>query len=367
MMANRMRLTVAGPAALAAVLAVASATTGSAHHDSGDGYGGNGRYEVGLFGDMPYGEYGRAHYPAVIAGLNQAPLAFSVFDGDLKNGSEPCYADHDGSAQAAGKPDVYKYALGYFQQLRAPLVAVPGDNEWTDCDRAKITPHFDANDRLAYLRTLLYPSDRSLGKRTIRLTRQSAAYPENVRWTAGPVTYVGVNVPGSDNNWVDPARDGTKEGPADEAQAEYTARNQANLGWLAESFAAAKQSRSKAIMIVIQADMWDPEAAAKGTLVHYADTKAALARLTIGFGEPVVLVNGDSHSFEIDKPLMDAATTNAAGADGPNVIENFTRVTTFGEYQNHWVSATVDPDDPNVFSFHAQLIQANLPTYTPPA
>jgi hypothetical protein len=119
-------------------------------------------------------------------------------------------------------------------------------------------------------------------------------------------------------------------------------------------------------MIVMQADMWDPEAAAADKLGHYADTKAALARLSIDFGRPVVLVNGDSHSFETDKPLTDDATTNAAGEDGPNVIENFTRVTTFGEFQNHWVSTTVDPRDPNVFTFHQHLVKRNLPTYTPP-
>ncbi len=61
-----------------------------------------------------------------------------------------------------------------------------------------------------------------------------------------------------------------------------------------------------------------------------------------------------------------AATTNAAGLAGPNVIENFTRVTTFGEAQNHWVSATIDANDPNVFTFHQHLVTANLPTYTAP-
>ncbi|MDQ1644839.1 MAG: hypothetical protein QOJ50_1023 [Cryptosporangiaceae bacterium] len=344
-----------------AATAAALPATGSASGAS------SGRYEIGLFGDMPYGDYGRAHYPAVIADLNAHHLAFSVFDGDLKNGSEPCYADVDGSAQAAGKPDVYKYALGYFQQLRAASVVVPGDNEWTDCDRAKISPHFDANDRLAYERTLFYPTDRSLGRHPIRLTRQSPAYPENVRWANGPVTYIGLNIPGSDNNWIDPARDGTKEGPADEAQAEYTARNRANLDWLDQSFAAATAAGSKAVMIVIQADMWDPSAAAKGTLAHYADTKVALARHAIAFGKPIVLVNGDSHSFELDKPLTDAAPVNAAGDPSPNVIENFTRVTTFGEFQNHWVSAIVDPADPDVFTFHQHLIPANVPVYTPPA
>lgn len=336
---------------------------------SGVGHGGDtgaGVYQVGLFGDMPYGEYGRAQYPALIQDMNAADLAFSVFDGDIKNGSEPCYADVDGSAQKAGKPDVYTSALAHFNQLNAPVVVTPGDNEWTDCDRTKITPAFDANQRLAYERRVFFPTDRTLGRRTTTVTRQTG-YPENALRTYGQVTYVAVNVTGSDNNWIDPERDGTREGPAAQAQAEYRARNAANLGWLDRAFAEAAQKHSRAVMIVMQADMWDPEAAASGKLVHFQDTKDELARLSIGFARPVVLVNGDSHSFEITKPLSDAAATSAAGDPGGNVIENFTRVTTFGSTQNHWVSATVDPADPNVFTFHQHLVAANLPTYTPPA
>ncbi len=356
-------LALAGTAALCAAVATPVAATAGSQTDRSSR--GDQTYEVGLFGDMPYGDYGRAHYPAVLRDMNAASLAFSVFDGDIKSGSEPCLATFDGSA-ATAEQDVYRYALRHFNKLEAPVVVVPGDNEWTDCDRTKIDPHFDSNGRLAYERRLFYPTNQSLGQRTLTLTRQSKAYPENVRWTAGPVTYIGLNVPGSDNNWVDPARDGTAEGPAAESHREYRARNRANLAWLETSFAAAKKAQSKAVMIVLQADMWDPEAAADNALVHYADTKNALARLAIDFREPVVLVNGDSHSFQIDKPLTDAATVNAAGDDGPNVIENFTRVTTFGESQNHWVSATVDPKDPNVFTFHQQIVRANIPSYIPP-
>jgi hypothetical protein len=122
-------------------------------------------------------------------------------------------------------------------------------------------------------------------------------------------------------------------------------------------FAAAKASRAKGVMIVIQADMWDPTA----IVAHFVDTKAELARQSITFDGKVVLVNGDSHSFEVDKPLTDAVTTNAAGLAGPNVIENFTRVTTFGEAQNHWVSATIDANDPNVFAFHPHLSPRTSP------
>jgi hypothetical protein len=329
-----------------------------------------GTYEVGLFGDMPYGDYGRAKYPTLIDDMNRANLAFSVFDGDIKNGSEPCYADPHTPAPGsvtpekavadATHPDIYKYALSLFGRFRDPVVFVPGDNEWTDCDRpaTKDGAISDSDDRLAYERTLFYPTDRSLGRRTIPQIRQSAAYPENVRWSWGPVTFIGLNIPGSDNNFAD----GGKNGPAAQGQAEYAARNAANLAWLRAGFAAAKAAHSRSVMIVIQADMWDPTA----TVTHFADTKAELARQSIAFDGKVVLVNGDSHSFEMDKPLTDAATTNAAGLPGPNVIENFTRVTTFGEAQNHWVSATIDGNDPDVFTFHQHLVTANLPTYTAP-
>ena len=345
---------------------LASTLSASAH----DGHHA-GAYEVGLFGDMPYGDYGRAHYPALIADMNAHRLAFSVFDGDNKNGSEPCYADPhpedpanptpDKAVADATHPDIYKYALSKFAQFRDPVVYLPGDNDWTDCDRPATIDGAvsDSNDRLAYERKLFYPNDRSLGRRTIAQIRQSPAYPENVRWSAGPVTYIGLNIPGSDNNFAD----GGKNGPAAEGQAEYAARNAANLAWLRSSFAAARAAHSKAVMIIIQADMWDPTA----VLTHYADTKRELFLQTTAFHGPVVLVNGDSHSFEVTKPLTDYATTNAAGLSGPNVVENFTRVTTFGEAQNHWVSATVNPDDPQVFTFHQHIVAANVPAYTPPA
>lgn len=41
------------------------------------------------------------------------------------------------------------------------------------------------------------------------------------------------------------------------------------------------------------------------------------------------------------------------------VLANFTRVETFGSANTHWVSAEVDPQDPNVFTFRPQIVPAN--------
>jgi len=197
---------------------------------------------------------------------------------------------------------------------------------------------------------MFFQTPRSLGQRTIAQTRQSAQYPENVRWERGGVTYIGLNIPGSDNNA--PQFDATGK-QIDGDATEYANRNAANLAWLADSFAAAEAAHSRAVMVVIQADMWS----AGDPIAHFADTKTALARLTIGFPGQVVLVNGDSHFLKVDKPLTDAVG---------HVIENFTRVQTFGSDQNHWVSATVDLHDPEVFTFHQHIVAANVPAYVVP-
>jgi hypothetical protein len=366
----------------AAVLAGSAAFAEPGDRPADDKSNGKKSFTFAAFGDQPYGALGRGNYPRVLADINSASPAFTVFDGDTKNGSEPCYADPHAQhlltpdsftpegavADGSAKIDVYRDALQNFAKLQDPLVYVPGDNEWTDCDRTKLVPkeQSDSYDRLEYLRGLSYPTDQSLGQRTMSLVRQSSAYPENTRWQYGQVTFLTLNIPGSNNNWLTGTPDTQPEGPVKEAQAEYTARNAANLAWIKAAFAKAKTNGSRGVVLTIQADMWDPSAGA-ANLDHYADTKKALFNETTAFDGQVLLINGDSHSFTVDKPLTDYATTNAGGKTGANVIENFTRLTTFGEFQDHWVSIDVDPQDPQLFDLHQHVLAANVPAYTRPS
>jgi hypothetical protein len=41
------------------------------------------------------------------------------------------------------------------------------------------------------------------------------------------------------------------------------------------------------------------------------------------------------------------------------VLANFTRVETFGSAHTQWVRADIDPRDPNVFTFRAQIVPAS--------
>jgi hypothetical protein len=276
----------------------------------------------GLFGDFPYSDWERRELPKMIAEMDADNLAFVVHDGDIKSGHDIC------------SDAVFKDIRGVFQASQHPLIYVFGDNEWTDCHRKNNGP-YDPVERLAKLREIFITDDYALGKERLQLERQSKAYPENVRWQAGGALFVGMNVPGSNNNWFGTTKD---QGPS----AEYLDRAKANRAWLASSFALAREHKLPGILIDIQAD---PEFEKRRPLTKpdgYADFLNQLRAETLAFSGQVVLVHGDTHFFRIDQPLKDDADTT---------LRNFTRVETYGSPTMGWVRGTVDPADPRVFRF----------------
>jgi hypothetical protein len=351
---NRILLATAGLVAVVALAAgLAGASLGAGRDDvrGPSDTPGHENYTIGLFGDMPYGSQGRAEYPRVLADLNDARLQFSIFDGDLKNGNERC------------DDSLYTTSLASFNTLERPVVWVPGDNDWTDCHRAS-NGNYDPIERLAHERQLFTSTDQSLGgKKTPTLARQLPDYPENVRWSYGPVLYVGLNVQGSNNNYPHAGVDGEPvdrgnaplHDPAAEIareDAEYQARNAADIQWLQASFAYAKQIGARGVLVVWQADpnfnneMHLQPAQYDG----FTGIVNALRTETIEFDGQVALVHGDSHYFKIDKPLLSASG---------KVLANFTRVETFGSGNNHWVAADVDKHNPNLFEFRPVIVPAN--------
>ena len=292
----------------------------------------------GLFGDTPYSRWEREHLPDLIAEMDREPLAFVVHVGDIKNGSSVC------------SDEVLTDIRGVFQASRTPLVYVPGDNEWTDCHR-KSNGGYDPLERLAKLRELFFVGDAALGQRTMALTRQSrdpafASYRENVRWEAGGVLFVGLNVPGSENNYAGGKHRGDP-GP------EFIQRGAANRAWLAQAFALAGAKKMAGIMILIQGNP-EFEDANKGK-VHpgYEDFLNQLRAETQAFAGQVVLVHGDSHTHQINQPMRDAVSQQVVG--------NFTRVETFGYPFFGWIRASVDAADPQVFRFSPRLWRLGPP------
>ena len=118
--------------------------------------------------------------------------------------------------------------------------------------------------------------------------------------------FVGFNIPGSNNNF----------GRTPEADAEYVERNAANLAWMRSAFNIAKTANIREIMLIIQANPGFELPPTDPSRTGFNDFLAALEVETLAFGKPVVLVHGDTHSFQINKPLF--------GSKSKRRIENFT-------------------------------------------
>jgi hypothetical protein len=276
-------------------------------------------FHFALLGDAPYSDEEEGQFLVLLkTHTADQSLTFVVHAGDFKDGHSPC------------TDELFQRRHAQFQRVAHPLIFVFGDNEWTDCRRVE-AGQYDPAERLDKLREIFTSGNESLGKRTLRLSRQSddpryRKFRENVRWSYGDVLFVALNVPGSYNNIAQ--------------KREYEERNAANAVWLKESFRLAAESGARGVLVVIHAN---PKFNSSPKRNPYRVLLAALEREVLAFGKPVVLVHGDTHRFRIDKPLRDSNTGQP--------IDNLTRVQTFGSPDVRWIKGTVDPRDPNVFKF----------------
>jgi hypothetical protein len=302
------------------------------------------RFTFALIGDLGYVPAEESWTANVFAELSKDPsLSFVVHVGDL---SSPRYGCTD---------EMLSRRLAQFNALPHPLVYTPGDNEWTDCHDGQKVTTVNPLDRLAKVRAAFFQGEQSLGQKPLPLLRQSrdpefSKYRENVRWDYGGVTFVTLHVTGSNNAL----------GRSPEGDAEFAERNKANMTWLRQAFAHAKANNSRAVMVLQQGNMfpeWTPFPGKPMTPSGFAELRTLLEQEATAFKKPVVLVNGDSHYFRIDNPFRKNAP---AGQRPPPSLENFMRVETFGTPNHHWLHVTVEPDDPNVFTFRPRIVAANV-------
>jgi hypothetical protein len=292
----------------------------------------NPTFSVAVIGDSPYGiaNGDTAQYnanPAFIAALNaDTDLSMGLHVGDIHSGKEYC---------------TETYNLGIFNQWKSfkmPLVYVPGDNEWTDCHKKKegggeynagtslidyVTTDggsYAKGDPLANLgliRSIFFSTpSQSLGGTSMKLHSQALEYDtahpadsqfvENVWFEKNGVLFMTLNMPGGSNNDTD---NWYRTPTMSNAQAnEVATRTAANLRWLDTAFAQATTKKSIAVVIQLQADMWDQDGATKAHLTEYKQFIDKIATKTTAFGKSVLLINGDSHNYRSDNPLVPGAT-----------------------------------------------------------
>lgn len=293
-------------------------------------------YTFGVIGDIPYGAAQLAEFPNMVSELNeQDELRFIAHVGDIKAGSEKCTDE---------RLSLVKEEL---DRLQTPLVFTPGDNEWVDCHRAN-NGGYNPLERLDTLREMFFPVENKTLGGTMQVDSQAViGLPENVQFTKNRVAFSVVNVQGSNNSLAPWAGLGLTA-PTSEQLEEVALRTEANLDQLAETFANAKRSQARAVVVMTQADMFTPgfeddSLANPESVSGFKSFVEALANESAAFGGPVYLVNGDSHVFNEDAPL--AAGSPWLEVYGVDPVPNLQRVTVEGAAtSSEWLRVSVAPN-----------------------
>ena len=309
---------------------------------------------VAVFGDWPYSNVLLDNSALLVDSVNADRSVRAVIHvGDIHSGSMPCTSAGILPPIATSNPGWNQAVFQVFQRFAAPLVYTPGDNEWTDCHKSKEKAAGDPLKELAAVRGLFFSRPGlTLGLDEMAVASQAqafdpahpgdAAFVENVMWEDSHVVFVTLNVPGSNDDtlpWT-----GSFSNPAAQA-AEVAAREAANARWLDAAFALARARNAKAVVIAIQADMWDLSALEPGGdgLSAYTPFVRHIADAAVSFAKPVLLLNGDSHLFEADRPLADPASATGA-VHATQAVPNLWRITVQGSTNApaEWLRLTID-------------------------
>jgi hypothetical protein len=316
-----------------ALIAIAAATpavasTGHGAADKRDSFA------YAVYGDAPYGTSPTDTTetdatPAFIAAVNADKAVSTVLHvGDIHSGSQYCTQAYD------------QQIADLWGGFADPLVYTPGDNEWTDCHKKKegggaynattgqidyvkdgggnLVDYAGGNpvDNLALVRSIFFPRPGvTLGSGRLKVLSQAQVdnrahptdgqYVENVMWQRDGVVFVSANVPGGSNNDADPWYGAPAASPQQTTEAAN--RTGAALRWFDRAFTTAARQHARSVVVMIQADMWDPDGKDISHLANYESLVGSLATHTEAFGKPVLLLNGDSHVYRSDNPLQKAS------------------------------------------------------------
>jgi hypothetical protein len=251
----------------------------------------NAEYDVAFFGDVPYGANDGARVDNMIRAINdQSGIVFSAHLGDL--------GPPESSTCTNAWVDRETARMDTFQR---PLVYTPGDNEWRDCS--------DQLTRLSYLRSKVFrgTGTESRGQNRLALTSQDdRGYPENARWSRGPVMFATVHVVGSRDNYSN--------------RSEFNARRQADLDWVDQTFDLARDQGKEGVVLMAQADANLDQQASDAGAEAYRTMYEHVIWQTAFFEGQVVYIHGDGHSFKNDKPIAGRANLRRVQVEGDSKV-----------------------------------------------
>jgi hypothetical protein len=238
-------------------------------------------------GDLPYFAAESEQLRDLFDTAEAEGTPFLIHVGDIKSGSRPC--------TDANLKDV----ADLFRVRAVPVVYTPGDNEWTDCHREGAGAK-DPRERLARVREVFYGDPDVLRLDRLGVVRgagtDAADYPENYTFIRGGVLFATLHVVGSNNG-------SAPDDPV--AEAEFEARDAANVRFLRQAATLARERDATAMVIILHANpQFEKTRPARG----FVRLQGALVELLGAYPRPVLAIHGDTHRFKYDRPLLDPKT-----------------------------------------------------------
>jgi hypothetical protein len=173
-----------------------------------------------------------------LSDLVETTPAFIVTNG-IKGANEPC------------SDKLYARRRELLEEQPRPVVVSLAASDWSECRNS--AGRTAAIERLNRVRELFFAEDKTLGKRTLDVTRLSLtakfrSYAENAMWEVGPVMYATVNVPINNNHYLREAG----------RNSEFEDRLVANRAWLQRLFVLARRNKKEGLVIFSEGDLSKP-------------------------------------------------------------------------------------------------------------
>ncbi|WP_169543392.1 hypothetical protein [Sneathiella aquimaris] len=255
--------------------------------------------------------------------IRRARSPFVVHMGDLKSGGASCNTEL-----------LQKRAAQIHKLHDTAVFYTPGDNEWTDCDRDKLTNPASELEKLEEIRTLFFHNRPPFPNHLSVM--QQPLYPENKIWHYNRTMFATLHMVGTNNGRAQILLDNVNF-----ALSQVKARDVANRFWLETVFTQANSQNADAIVIAFQADISKARHSGKCTDEEpiacdgHAGFKEQVRSLAADYAKPVLLLHGDTSDYCMDKEF------------GGNRAPKLWRFNSAGDFKIlDGVKITVQPDNP---------------------